>query len=85
MSSKPQAIRKSDIQSISAMKYQGYERSQFTPDRFIQLSVVAKLINKTQFPNFRTILNEVSILLPLKNNEKYLDDDNWVYLSVVLK
>ncbi len=85
MSSKPQAIRKSDIQSISSMKYQGYERTQFTPDKFVQVDVVAKLIDKSKYPNFRTLLDEVNIILPLANNEKYMNDENWVVLKVVLK
>lgn len=82
---RPKAIRKSDIKSVVGMRYKDYEVDQCVPSRYKPYEVVAKLIRKDKFPNFEDLLSEISLILPLEGNEKLLEGNEWVKMSLILK
>lgn len=85
MSTKPQAIRKQDIIEVASFKYDGYEKQNYVPEKFVKTKIVAKLKDKNKTPNFKNILDDVTLMFLLQNNEALLEDKNWIELEVVLK
>ena len=85
MSTKPQAIRKQDIIEVSSFKYEGYVKQNYVPERFVKTKIVAKLKDKNKTPNFKNILDDVTLMFHLQNNEFLLADNSWIELEVVLK
>lgn len=85
MSTKPQAIRKQDIIEVASFKYEGYEKQNYVPERFVKTRIVAKLKDKNKTPNFKNILDDVTLMFLLENNEGLLAESGWIELEVVLK
>lgn len=85
MSTKPQAIRKQDIIEVASFKYEGYEKQNYVPERFVKTKIIAKLKDKNKTPNFKNILDDVTLMFHLENNEALLEDNSWIELEVVLK
>jgi hypothetical protein len=85
MSTKPQAIRKQDIIEVASFKYEGYEKQNYVPERFVKTRIVAKLKDKNKTPNFKNILDDVTLMFLLENNEGLLANNGWIELEVVLK
>lgn len=85
MSTKPQAIRKQDIIEVASFKYEGYEKQNYVPERFVKTRIVAKLKDKNKTPNFKNILDDVTLMFHLENNEGLLAESGWIELEVVLK
>lgn len=85
MSIKPQAIRKQDIIEVASFKYEGYEKQNYVPERFVKTRIVAKLKDKNKTPNFKNILDDVTLMFHLENNEGLLAESGWIELEVVLK
>lgn len=85
MNTKPQAIRKQDIIEVASFKYEGYEKQNYVPERFVKTRIVAKLKDKNKTPNFKNILDDVTLMFHLENNEGLLAESGWIELEVVLK
>lgn len=82
--STPKAIRKQDVLEISYFDYNGYEQIRYVPEKFVITEVMAKLRDKKKTPNFKNILEDITLIFPF-DEKSYKKEDGWIKMKVVLK